>query len=194
MYKIVTTFGLVVGKRGLGEANTQVTVLSEDLGLIRASARSARLERSKLRYGLEPLTRGRFSLVRGRHEWKLVGSSDLRLDCFPAHSSLIRTRAGKIAKLLVRLMPGEEPVPDLYKVVVEGLQALARSGEESLAESIECMLVLRILSSLGYLPQTEALAPFIEADFFSLELASEVAASRKMLVRTNNESLKATGL
>jgi DNA repair protein RecO (recombination protein O) len=194
MHKIVTTPGLVIGKRGVGEANVLVSILTEDLGLVRASARSARLERSKMRYGLEPLARGRFSLVRGRHEWKLTGTHDILFDCLSPTISSARTQAGKIAKLLVRLMPGEEPAPLLYRTVVEGLQALARSSEKSLAEDIECVLVLRMLSSLGYLPHTEALAPFVDADFFSLELSSEIAVSRSLLVRTINESLKATGL
>jgi DNA repair protein RecO len=194
MHKIFITEGIVLGKRGIAEANTLATILTDELGLVRSRAQSARLERSKLRFGLEPLTRGRFSLVRGRHEWRLTGTTDLVRDCIATNTSAGRSRAGKIAKLLVRLMPGEERVPGLYGEVVEGLQALARASESELADTIECVLVLRVLSRLGYLPDNDTLTPFIERDFFSLELAAEVAASRALLVRTINESLKATGL
>ena len=72
MAKLIVTEGIVLGKRGAGEANTVVIILTETLGLLRAAARSARRERSKLRYGLEPFTIARFSFVRGKNEWKLI--------------------------------------------------------------------------------------------------------------------------
>ncbi len=52
MHRIVVTQGLVLGKLGAGESNTLVSVFTEELGLIRVAARSARLEVSKLRFGL----------------------------------------------------------------------------------------------------------------------------------------------
>lgn len=182
----------MLGKRGVGEANTLVSLLSDDLGLVRVSARSARLAKSKLRYGLEPLTSGRFSLVRGKFEWKLVGVQDLSRTHL-ADSPMRRRAVGRIARLLTRLIPGEESVPELYATVSEGLRYLAHSDDEQ-AEHIECMLVLRILSHLGYLPQTAEIRPFLEQDFFSLELAAQAARSRSLLIRTINESLGATGL
>ena len=62
------------------------------------------------------------------------------------------------------------------------------------AAGIECILVLRILSHLGYLPHTAALAPFVEGDFASAELAMQAQASRAFLIRTINESLMQSGL
>lgn len=184
MHNIHVTEGLVLGKRGLGEANVGISLLTEDLGLVRASARSARLGRSKLRYGLEPLTLARFSLVRGRHEWRLTGVEHInRLAPSAAH--------GRISSLLLRLVAGEEPHPALFADVKNGFLLLA--SQNSQTEAVETVLVLRILSHLGYLPQSAALAPFIEAQF-SLELSAKALAERALLVRAINESLKATGL
>ena len=59
MHEKYITEGIVLGKRGVGEANTLVFILTELQGLVRAKATSARREASKLRYGLEPLSRGR---------------------------------------------------------------------------------------------------------------------------------------
>ena len=196
MHKIVATEGLVLQKRASGEANTTVALFTRELGLIRASARSARVEKSKLRYGLETLTRGRFSLVRGRYEWKLTGAEGASRELFVGTAR--RASLARIAKLLLRLIHGEEPVPELYALVIDGLGHLARAENQKDADSIECVLVLRILASLGYLPATPELAPFIEGSladgFFSLELSAEVARSRSLLIRTINESLLATGL
>lgn len=193
MHRIHVTEGIVLTKRAAGEANTLVALLTKDLGLLRASARSARLYKSKLRYGLEPLTRGRFSLVRGKYEWKLTGTEHLSRQ-YLSESAPRRLAAGRVARLLLRLVTGEEPVPELYLTVSEGLEYLSRAQSEADAESIEAVLVLRLLAHLGYLPRTPELSKFIEADFFSLELTAEAARSRAAIIRAINESLGATGL
>ncbi len=197
MHKLFVSDGIVLGKRGLGEANTLVAILTRELGLVKAVARSARRETSKLRYSIEPLSRGTYSFIRGKHEWKLTGA--LGIDDpwrSPQVSTEGRRAAGRIARLLLRLIPGEEESLALYDTVAQGLAALvqASKGNSWNAEHIETVLVLRILSHLGYLPQTPELRPFIEEDFFSLELRSEVEASRALLRKAINESLGATGL
>lgn len=193
MHQKFLTQGIVLGKRSAGESNTAVLLFTESLGLVRAVARSARREDSRLRYGLEPLMSGRYTLLRGRYEWRLVGAGELRTECLP-QSPARSVRAGRIAKLLQRLMPGEEASPELYRSVSEGLGALARVEAEEDADAIECVLVLRVLSRLGYLPRLPAIEPFVEADFFSLELAASAKRSRALLVKLINDSLSASGL
>lgn len=192
MHKIFVTEGIVLAKRGVGEANTLVSILTHELGLVRARATSARVEQSKLRYGLESLTHARYSLVRGKHEWKLVGVEDVSRSLTGGEASR-RTRAGKIAALLLRLIHGEERVPALYKTVAEGLGAIARTQTREDADATETVLVLRVLAHLGYLPHTQALSQFIEGEY-SVELAAQALKSRSLLIRAINESLTATGL
>lgn len=192
MYKMHASQGVVLQKRAVGESHIYASILTRDLGLVRAIARSARFEKSKLRYILEPYTAGRFSFVRGEHEWRLTGAHD-------AHGMLPkdieRRRAmARIGKLLMRLVPGQEVNSELFDAVHDGFEALARVESREAAEAVECVLVLRILSSLGYLPQTPELVPFLSRDFFEMELADRVASSRKALIRAINESLEATGL
>ncbi len=190
MHQITTTDALVLGKRGVGEANVLVSLLTRDLGLLRVSARSARLDVSKLRYGLEPLTRARYSMVRGRHEWKLTGvAMPRRLP--PTTSREQRQAAGRIARLLLRLIHGEEPVPDLYATVVAGLDALLSISE---IESVECVLVLRILSQLGYVSDTAEAQPFLVSTAFTPEVLAAATASRLPLVHIINASIAVTGL
>lgn len=192
MHRIFVTEGVVLGKRGVGEANTLVSLFTRELGLVRVSAKSARVEKSKLRYGLETLSVGRYALVRGRAEWKLTGVENISHELAQGEHDR-RTRSGKIARLLLRLIHGEERMPALYKTVVEGLGAIARAAATDDAEAIETVLVLRVLAHLGYLPHTQALAQFIEGEY-SLELAAEALKSRSVLIRAINESLTATGL
>ncbi|HVZ76226.1 MAG TPA: recombination protein O N-terminal domain-containing protein, partial [Candidatus Paceibacterota bacterium] len=56
MHALFVTEGIVLGKRGVGEANMFLAILTREQGLLKASARSARREQSKLRYALEPFT------------------------------------------------------------------------------------------------------------------------------------------
>jgi hypothetical protein len=99
---------------------------------------------------------------------------------------------GRSVRLLLRLIHGEEHNEALYISVVEGFSALAKTPAQT--AQIETVLVLRILSHLGYLPQTPELRPFIERDFFAIELAEEVAASKALLLKAINDSLSVTGL
>ncbi len=185
MHKIHITEGLVLRKRGVNEANTLVWILTPEFGLIRAQARSTRVVQSKLRYGIEALTEGRYALVQGKHEWRLTGAE--------AYQRLRPTAAlGRVTALLLRLVNGEEAHPDLYKSVMEGFSLLAEA-DAAHSDALETVLVLRILSHLGYLPETPTLAQFVEGDI-SLELSAKALQSRNMLIRTINESLSATGL
>jgi len=192
-HRLIVTEGVVLAKREAGEANTLAVILTEECGLVQAKAQSARRERSKLRYTLEPFTSGRYSFVRGRYEWKLVGAEKAVRE-LAGSGAKNRAAAGRIARLLQRLIQGEEKAPSLYRTVAEGLSLLAAPQADNQIESIECVLVLRILFSLGYLPRTPELAPFIHDENLSLELASRAAASRGVLISAINDSLYASGL
>ncbi|MBI2004582.1 DNA repair protein RecO [Patescibacteria group bacterium] len=193
MHTLFVTDGIVLQKRGVGEANVLAVILTEELGLVRALARSARAEKSKLRYGLEPLSRGTFSLIRGKYEWKLVGAEQMS-SAYLAPVVARRHIAARATRLLLRLINGEEPMPALYQTVLRGLAALVQAQTQSQEDALECVLVLRILSHLGYLPNTPELSPFVVSDEFGRELAARALKARATLVRSINESLGATGL
>jgi DNA repair protein RecO len=191
MHEKYITEGIVLGKRSVGEANTLVYILTEQLGLVRAKATSSRREASKLRYGLEALSRGRYTFVRGRNEWRLTGVDDVSRD-YASATSAQRKRLGQVSSLLMRLVLGAEHTPELYKTVRGGFESLAHTEQH--ADSVECVLVLRILAQLGYLPELPALSPFVESDAYTPQLAAEAAGSRKLLIKLINDSLQATGL
>ena len=188
MHEVVVQNGLVLGKRFVREADALVSIFTP-AGLLRAKATGIRKEESKLRYGLEPLTLARYSLVHGRHEWRLTGVGEVSRR-FIGATVQQRTAMARVARLLTRLIHGQEASLQLYTTVIEGFDALSVSSS---LEPIEVVLVLRILSHLGYLPHSEALAPFIDGGF-DIELSAKALEARALLVRTINESLQATGL
>ncbi|MBY0472840.1 DNA repair protein RecO [Patescibacteria group bacterium] len=193
MHDVIATRGIVLSKRTVGEANTLVSILTEDLGVVRASARSARLERSKLRYGLETLTQGRFSLVRGKYEWKLTGTQELSRPFL--HTSVAqRKTAGKVSRLLIRLIQGEEPVPELFDIVSRGFAYITQETDEETLPYIEAVLVLRIIARLGYVEEKQELAIFLDSHTFSPSLIERAKKNRPLLIRSINISLAETGL
>ncbi|MDB5224703.1 MAG: repair protein RecO, repair protein RecO [Candidatus Adlerbacteria bacterium] len=192
MYDVVVTKGLVLGKRGVGEANTLVSIVTADLGLVRASARSSRAEKSKLRYVLEPLTMGRFSLIRGRHEWRLTGAEAAER-AFSAALPERRTAAGRISRLLIRLIQGQEPVPALFDVVESGFAALASVPDDE-AVGVEYITVLRIVSLLGYLPQSRALEQFVGTSSYGRDLNLQAGSMKPALAKAINTALEVSGL
>lgn len=193
MHKIYVTEGIVLAKRGMGEANTHVAVFTEELGLVRAVARSARFEKSKLRYGLEPLTRGRFSFVRGKYEWKITGVENIsRL--YVSATPYGKIAIGRVSRLLLRLIHGEERGKKLYHVVSRGFLFFAGTRTKEEIESTEWVVVLRILSHLGYVPEVPALEPFMKSGDITEALALEAQGSKAFLLRTINTSLAATHL
>ncbi len=202
-HKIVVTDGIVLAKRGVGEAHTTIALLTREAGLVWARATSARLAESKLRYGLEPFTTARYSMLRGRAEWKLVGVENISREILSAHAAA-RAAVGRAGKLTLRLVAGEEASPELFDTVARGLALLARAGEKSdtqpspaatagAVENLECMLVLRVLWHLGYVANVAPIEQFLSAEL-SLDLVRDVASVRPALIRTINESLAATGL
>lgn len=139
-YHIYTTKGLVLSKRALREADQIYSILTRDLGLVRASATGVRRESSKLRGSLEPFSISTVSLVRGKEYWKLT-SAEL-LQRLPNSQSLARPFA-----LLEHLVPGEAENSELFDAL-----------EANLKDS-ETLLVGRILLHLGYLKETDLNLP-----------------------------------
>jgi recombinational DNA repair protein (RecF pathway) len=159
---------------------------------VRAQARSSRVEKSKLRYVLEPLTEGRFSMVKGRHEWRLVGAEQ-GARVFAEAPTARRTAAGRISRLLVRLIQGVEHIPGMYELITEGFAALAVAPDAE-AVGVEYLVVLRAVSRLGYVPQTRALDAFLSSTGYASELALQASAHKIPLARAINEALQASGL
>lgn len=138
-YHIYTTKGLILSERPLREADRIYSILTRDLGLVRASATGVRKESSKLRGALEPFALSSVSLVRGKDFWRLTSAELLRK--LPATDALARPFS-----LLEKLVQGESAHPELFDMIEQFV-----SGEREDGEMFEIMLVAHMLFHLGYL-------------------------------------------
>ena len=142
-YHIYTTRGIVLSERPWREADRIYSILTRDLGLIRATAIGVRKEVSKLRGSLEPIALARVSLVRGKEFWRVTSTEAIK--SIPATPTIIRPLA-----LVEKLVQGESAHPELFDAVEKEL--LSAKPED---EMFEIRFVSRILYHLGYLKKAD---------------------------------------
>lgn len=134
-----------------GDSDLVVRLLTRARGRVRAFARGARKSTKRFSGGLSPLSFGRAELRRR------PGAELLALDGFDPEGRFFGLaqdpgrygRAAYLAEISERLVPEEEPVPELFELLLSAL-ALLSSGEADarLLRAYE----LKLLHETGYLP------------------------------------------
>ncbi len=187
MHTVYTTEGFVLKSLNFGEANKCYFILTKDFGLVKATAQGVRLLKSKLRYNLDDLSAVQISMVRGKDIWRITSAH--------AKTKLNHPIILPIFSLLLRLLHGEERNDFLYETIKEGISFLdsQKLSSEQLS-NLECILALRILSSLGYIGNLGDFNKFTESPYFTVELLSTMSAIKTRAILEINRSLKETQL
>lgn len=174
------TRAIVLSRTGLGEANLLVTLLTGELGLIRARAQGARHTKAKLASSLATLAESEVMLVRGAEGWRVAGASLIE-NHFNVLSRAARLRAARIVGLHTRLVSGEVADVRLLDSLRTFFHSLAQAPEEE-QDAAEVLAALTLLAALGLdagaLPTT----------------ASEVVLARREYVARVNRGIEASGL
>jgi len=163
-YHIYTTKGIMLASRPWREADRIYSILTRELGLIRATAIGVRKEASKLRGALEPFSLATVSLVRGREYWRATSAQFIRN--IPPSPAIARP-----FYLLEKMIQGEAPHPELFDEIE--LAVLSPTFDD---ETSEIHLVSKILFHLGYLKE------------------SDLDLNKKELVKVINKGLEASHL
>jgi DNA repair protein RecO (recombination protein O) len=183
------TRAIVLARQPLGEASALVTLLTPELGLVRARAQSLRSPGAKLAPALTTLTESSAILIRGKEGWRLAGAvtEEQWFTCLP--SAAARERAGRVSGLLLRLVAGEAQDSDLFLIMRGYLEALAALPHE-LADAAEVLAVLRMLAALGL--DTGDLPG--EPHAFTPEILNPIAQDKTSYVARINTGIAASGL
>lgn len=193
---LYTTEGFVLDSRNSGEANKLLYILTRDLGVVMGTAQGARHLKSKLRYHMQPFTFGEYSLVRGKEIWRITGAKESEKE----FTGLKENREyfllyARILHLIKRLLTGEEKHAELFDSLYGSfvfLQEEKLDSEELIA--FENIMVLRILSQLGYVRGHTNLAQFVEMNEWSRGILEAAKKAKSELVKEINTSLKASQL
>jgi DNA repair protein RecO len=170
-YQTYTSEAIVVSARERQGADRVVRLFTEEAGMIDARATSVREEKSKMRYALQPFSRVRITVVRGKREWRLIGAECRHNAFFNAHDRTSRASLVKLLKLVDRFVVGEEPHLALYQEVVQGMAHLEQEGSDASFQ----VLAFRVLAHLGYMAPEGPLLHVLEAPSLSdaISLTSE---------------------
>lgn len=183
------TRGLVLSRSPVGEASSFVTLLTPELGLVRALAQSVRRPGAKLSAALATFAESSVVLVHGRDGWRLAGAV-LEENWFSRlrHTDA-RVRAARVSGLLLRLVAGEAQDTSLFPVMRGFFTALSELPEET-HEASEMLAALRLLAALG-LDTGEASD---DASAFTEPLLAAVAKDRVNYIARINRGIEASGL
>jgi DNA repair protein RecO len=193
MHHIYHTEGIILGSKNYGEAGKYYSIFTRDLGMVYASAQGVRKVSSKLRFVLQDFAYLNVDLVRGKDFWRVTSVSKTNglgeITKRPETLSIFKN----IARLLKRLLAGEDANVALFADVLSGLFILEKSVTKDELRNIEAILVLRILSNLGYIGESKTLDNLIKSPFKE-NLVFEVSKSRGEILNQINKALKETHL
>jgi DNA repair protein RecO (recombination protein O) len=137
-------------RQDLGETDRLLTIYSPDRGKLRVVAKGVRKPRSRKAGHLEPLTRARLMLARGR-ELDIITQAEA-LELYPSlRDDLTRLgQASYAVELLDRFTVEEGESQRLYDLLVDTLDRLTEGSE---AAVVLRFFELRLLDLVGYRPE-----------------------------------------
>ena len=192
-YHIYTTDGIIRKRTAFGEANIFLHILTEDLGLIVAGARSARLSSSKLRSALQEDTYVSVSCVKGKNGWKITNVVE-KENFFFNYPNFSHKVLSQISSVLLKMIPGESPHKEIFQVVKSGFEFLKTLHEKDVL-NFETLVVLRILHQLGYVESGPEINFFLKnREEWNVSILEKVSQSRGNLIFTINKALKESQL
>jgi DNA repair protein RecO (recombination protein O) len=141
---------VVLRRQDLGEADRLLTIFTPDRGKLRVVAKGVRKPRSRKAGHLEPLTRARLMVSRGR-ELDIITQAEA-IDQYPSlREDLIKLgQASYTVELLDRFTVEEGASSRLYELLVDTLDRLDEGDEAAVALRY---FELRMLDLVGYRPE-----------------------------------------
>jgi recombinational DNA repair protein (RecF pathway) len=195
------TPAIVLGRLPLAEASASITLLTAEVGLIRARAQGVRKPGAKMASALQTFTESEVLLLRGKDGWRLAGALQGEDWFKKLGEHTARRRAGRIAALLQRLVQNDslDTSTTFYSIFSKFLFALTEitTGEtsdgekEALADAAECLAALRILHALGV---DAGEIPDGLLGEYPPEVLEEVIAHRQDFITRINRGIGASGL
>jgi DNA repair protein RecO len=191
MHHIYHTEGIILESKNSGEAGKYYYIFTKDLGMIMASAAGVRKLSSKLRFILNDYGYVKLDLVRGKDFWRLTSASKTN-----ALEEIVKNKNTfpvfvNIARLLKRLLQGEEANEILFSDILRGLFILEKAKVEEI-QNIEAVIVLRMLHNLGYIGGDSLLS--LTKSPFEEDLVFEASKSRTKVLEEINRALRETHL
>ena len=178
-YQTYITPAIVLGSYDSSTADKSYRLFTERAGMLYASARSVREERSRQRYALQDFSHIMVTLVRGKTGWR-IGSVEAKENFFmQATNRATRGSVVKLAKVMRRYVHGEESHPELYAEFASAVR-LVLNPDLSERDAFELCLIVRLLTHLGYVAGSGTVARLCQMPIDSLTPDAVLAAEPEL--------------
>lgn len=175
-YQIYITDALVCGSKHHNTADKNYLLFTRELGMLWATARSVREERSKQRYALQDFSLIRVSLVRGKTGWRVGSTEAIENPFMAAVGRQARGGVTYLLKQLRRYVHGEQPLTGTFDDMVTALNAIAALEDVFAITAWQNVTMTRLLHSLGYVAASATLRNLITASTASAALVAYSAS------------------
>lgn len=145
MHHIYRTHAFVLSSFPHGESGKRLTLLTKELGVIRAVIEAVRRTESKLRYSVQDYSLLEVDLVSGKGGWRMTNAVIDKNLYHQLEKDKFKILA-KVFSLIERMIPAEESNEKIFNIVVSMIDDLEKVD----VENIEVQTVLKILHELGY--------------------------------------------
>ena len=153
-YHIYQTEGIVLARRGWGEANALYVLYTEQFGATQLFAKGVRLEKSKLRGRLNLFSHVRVRFVAGRDLYRLIDVQELARACRMSENMYRFQAASAVARFVKEVVSGQERDEAFWSLLLEAYDVLERC--EFQPDGVLPFLYtfqIRSLRLLGYIPE-----------------------------------------
>lgn len=147
---VVTTKGVILKRRSIGEQDAILTVLTDDLGVIEASARGVKRAKSKLAAAVQPFYYSELSLFHTKERYIVNNASAIETFHNLRYDVVKVALANYISELICYLAPSLEQVVQIKRFYLNSLYLLA--GDKKSPRFIKAVSELRLMALSGFMP------------------------------------------
>lgn len=149
-----TTDGLIIREQAIGERDRLVTVLTREMGIIRAFVRGAKNIKSRMTSSTGLLCYSRLSIYEGKDKYIIEDAVPIEV-FFQLRDDIVKlSLAQYFLELDYELAPKEEHADECLRLTLNALHMLASGKLEPAA--VKPIMELRLLSYAGYMPDVVA--------------------------------------
>ncbi|MEG1835138.1 MAG: DNA repair protein RecO [Oscillospiraceae bacterium] len=144
------TKGLILKEQNIGEFDKLITVLTSDMGIVKAFVRGAKSLKSKKQSSTALLNYSRLSFYKSKDSYIVDEAESIEV-FFSLRDDIIKlSLAQYFAELALELAPESEYSNEFLRVILNSLYMLGTEKRPSL--QIKSITELRLLSMAGYTP------------------------------------------
>jgi DNA repair protein RecO len=200
MHHIHRTKSIIIKNQPLREADKRLTVLTDNLGLVKVTAAGVRKMESKLRQSIQDYSLSDIALVAGKAGWRLTNA---KLDYNfrnEIRNSQLNDSILRALNLIDKLVVGESSDTTLFDISEQAIEFAKEQQDLFLLNDqikiFEIIFVLKILYELGYLDKVGLIS--VIDDKMSWHLIDHIRDQGpdflKNLIKKANNSIRESGL